>query len=53
MLDAQVNKYVPKLKSTFKLGASNVLNNKVYLLYGGPRIGRLAYFTITTDLTNL
>lgn len=53
MLDVQVNKHVPKLKSTFKLGASNVLNNKVYLLYGGPRIGRLAYFTITTDLTNL
>jgi outer membrane receptor protein involved in Fe transport len=53
MIDAQVNKYVPKLKSTFKLGASNLLNNQVYLLYGGPRIGRLAYFTVTTDLNRL
>ncbi len=53
MVDAQINKHVPKLKTTFKLGASNILNNKVYLLYGGPRIGRLAYFTISTDLTNL
>ncbi|MEZ4827204.1 MAG: TonB-dependent receptor [Bacteroidia bacterium] len=53
LLDVQVNKRVPKIKTTFKLGASNVLNNKVYQLYGGPRVGRLAYFTILTELDNL
>lgn len=53
LLDVQVNKRVPKIKTTFKLGASNALNNKVYQLYGGPRVGRMAYFTILTELDNI
>ena len=31
---------------TYKIGASNVLNNKVYQVFGGPLVGRLAYLSI-------
>jgi outer membrane receptor protein involved in Fe transport len=50
MLDAQVNYRVEKIKSTFKLGAQNLTNNKVFQVYGGPAVGRLAYFSILFDL---
>lgn len=46
MTDAQVSYQVPKLYSTFKLGASNVLDNRVFQVYGGPTIGRMIYFSI-------
>jgi iron complex outermembrane receptor protein len=46
LLDAQINWQAPKLKTTFKLGASNLLNNQVFQTYGGPRIGRLAYLSV-------
>ncbi len=49
LLDAQVNVRAPKINTTFKLGASNLLNNMAFQTYGGPRIGRLAYFSITYD----
>jgi iron complex outermembrane recepter protein len=50
MLDAQISKTVPSIYTTFKLGASNVLNKKSYQVYGGPKVGRLAYFSLTFDL---
>ena len=50
MFDAQVNKYFPKIKTTFKLGGSNLLNNRAFQIYGGPRVGRLVYFSFTTEL---
>ena len=50
MVDMQINKYVPKLRTTFKLGASNALNNKKFQVYGGPRIGRMIYFSILLEL---
>ena len=50
MLDVQINKVVPAIKTTFKLGASNVLNNKKFQVYGGPRIGRLAYFSVLVEI---
>ena len=53
LLDGQVNCYVEKLKMTFKVGASNLLNNKVYQVYGGPRVGRMAYFSILLELNDL
>jgi iron complex outermembrane recepter protein len=31
---------------TYKIGASNVLNNKVYQVFGGPLVGSLAYLSI-------
>ena len=49
LLDAQLNKEIPKIHCTFKLGASNVLNNKVYMVYGGPQVGRLAYFSVSFE----
>ncbi|MES2591846.1 MAG: TonB-dependent receptor [Bacteroidota bacterium] len=50
MVDAQVSKFVPKIHTTFKLGASNMLNNKMFQVYGGPRIGRMIYFSILLEL---
>jgi len=50
MLDMQINKFIPKLHMTVKLGVSNLLNNMQYQVYGGPRIGRLAYFSLLVEL---
>lgn len=49
-VDAQVNYKVNKIKTTFKLGASNLLNNKKYTVYGGPLTGRLAYFSVLVEI---
>jgi outer membrane receptor protein involved in Fe transport len=49
MMDAQVNCTFPRLHTTIKLGASNVLNNKQFQTYGGPRIGRMAYLSLVYD----
>ncbi len=46
MLDAQINFGIKKIDTTLKIGASNVLNNRAFQTYGGPRIGRLAYVTL-------
>lgn len=50
VVDAQINRVVPKWKMTFKLGASNLFNKKFFQAYGGPYIGRLAYFSLQVDL---
>ncbi len=50
MVDVQVNKKVPAWHCIFKLGASNVLNNKVYQVYGGPQVGRLTYISVLFEL---
>ena len=44
LLDAQISYHWQPF--TFKLGSSNLLNNKVYQVYGGPRVGRMTYFSI-------
>lgn len=49
LLDAQVNYNFPRINSTIKVGASNILNNLVYQTYGGPLIGRMAYITYTYE----
>ncbi|MCB0689291.1 MAG: TonB-dependent receptor [Saprospiraceae bacterium] len=46
LMDAQVNYLMRKINTTIKIGASNLLNNKSFQTYGGPRIGRLAYITL-------
>ena len=51
LVDGQINYSVPNLNMTFKLGASNILDNKQFQTYGGPRIGRMAYFSILYDFT--
>ncbi len=50
MLDVQWNSTISKLNAVFKLGASNILNNTVYQVYGGPFVGRMAYASITFEL---
>jgi len=50
MVDAQVSKRYEKWHSTVKLGASNLLDNRVFQVYGGPRVGRLIYFSILFEL---
>jgi iron complex outermembrane recepter protein len=67
MFDAQINLKIPKWKSTFKVGASNIFglsplfdgrgdglsrmfNNDVIQVYGGPFVGRMAYFSILFEL---
>ncbi len=47
LLDAQVNFELKPVSTTVKIGASNVLDNEVFQVYGGPRIGRLAYVSAT------
>lgn len=49
-LDAQVNWLWAPWKTTFKLGASNLTNRKVYQVFGGPLVGRLIYFSATYHL---
>ena len=49
LLDAQINYTLKNPNLTFKLGASNLLNNEHFEAYGGPRIGRLAYFSIVYE----
>ncbi len=53
MLDAQINYKVPKWYTTFKLGATNLTNNKQFQTYGGPRIGRLAYVSILFEFDKI
>jgi len=45
LIDLCVNKQFLKIYSTLKIGASNLLNNLHYEVYGGPYIGRMAYVT--------
>ncbi len=52
-LDLQVNKYFPEIKATVKIGASNSLNNESFTVYGGPRIGRMAYASINFNFPNI
>lgn len=53
MADAQVNYNFKEAGTTFKLGASNVLNNKHYEIYGGPKVGRMVYFSVLLEVTSL
>ncbi|MEO7047759.1 MAG: TonB-dependent receptor, partial [Ferruginibacter sp.] len=49
LVDLQLNKKLPKMHSTVKLGSSNIFNNKVYQAYGSPAIGAIYYVSITFD----
>lgn len=48
-VDAQVNYRIPKLKSTIKVGGSNLLNNRYIQYAAGPTIGGLYYAAITVE----
>jgi outer membrane receptor protein involved in Fe transport len=49
LLDAQVNYKFKRIDTTVKLGASNILDNRAFQTYGGPRIGRLAYLSLVYE----
>ncbi len=46
-VDAQVNYNVKKWDTIFKIGASNLLDQRYIQAYGGPEIGRMAYASVT------
>lgn len=48
-VDAQVSYKIPSVKSTLKVGGSNVLNNKYIQSGGGPNIGGLYYVSVIFD----
>lgn len=50
LLDMQVNYKVDAKGLTLKTGASNLLRNEHIETYGGPTVGRLAYFSIAIDV---
>ena len=50
MVDGQINFGFKKIDSSIKIGGSNLLNNKVFQVYGGPRIGRLVYVAFIYDM---
>lgn len=49
LVDVQINKKLPQAKAMIKIGASNVLNNKVITAFGSPTIGGLYYVAFTID----
>lgn len=49
LVDGQINWRLRSLNTTVKIGASNILNNKVFQAYGGPKIGRLAYISLVYE----
>ena len=49
LLDLQVTKNMKKQNLAIKIGASNILNNRVLQVYGGPFIGRMAYISLLFD----
>jgi outer membrane cobalamin receptor len=48
-IDAQVTYRIPKLKSTIKIGGTDILNHRFIQYAGGPTIGALYYAAITLD----
>ncbi len=53
MVDAQINYCAKEAGTTFKFGATNLLKNKHYEIYGGPKVGRLFYFSVLFEVAKL
>ncbi|WP_340077414.1 TonB-dependent receptor [Leptobacterium sp. I13] len=51
VFDAQINYRVPSLKSTFKIGASNILNDEYFTAFGTGNVG--AQYYISWFINNL
>jgi iron complex outermembrane recepter protein len=49
VIDAQVTFRAPKLKSTIKVGGTDIFNNRYFQYAAGPTIGGLYYVAITVD----
>lgn len=48
-IDAQVSFHFPRLKSSVKVGGSDIFNKRYIQYAGGPTIGALYYVAITVD----
>lgn len=53
LLDGQINYTNKKIHTTFKLGASNILNNMQFQTYGGPYVGRMVYGSVLFEWADL
>ncbi len=49
LFDLQINKKLPKIHSTIKLGSSNIFNKRVYQAYGSPAVGAIYYVAVTFE----
>ncbi|MDT0557867.1 TonB-dependent receptor [Ichthyenterobacterium sp. W332] len=49
VLDAQINYRIPSLKSTFKLGATNLLQDEYFTAFGTGLVGSMYYASITIN----
>ena len=49
MVDLQFNKKIPSKNANIKIGASNLLNNKVSQAYGSPAVGAIYYMAFVFD----
>ena len=49
IVDLALTYKINKLKSSLKLGASNLFNNEYRTVYGGPQIGSIYYISWTYD----
>ena len=50
VVDMQLSKKIIAINTSIKIGASNLLNNKHYEVYGGPYIGRMFYCSLLFDV---
>ena len=50
LIDIQISKKLLELNAILKIGASNILNNIHYEVYGGPYIGRMTYCSLLFEL---
>lgn len=48
-VDAQVSYKVPPIKSTVKIGGSDLFNRRYIMNYGAPTIGAIYYVSVTFD----
>ena len=49
VIDAQINYRIPSLKSTFKLGATNLLGDEYFTAFGTGLIGSQYYLSLVID----
>lgn len=49
LIDAQVSYRIPNLKTTLKIGASNLTNQKIVQAYGSPAVRGLYFIALTFD----
>ncbi|QHS56822.1 TonB-dependent receptor [Mucilaginibacter sp. 14171R-50] len=49
MVDAQINKKLPRANTTIKLGGSNIFNKYISQAYGSPAVGAIYYVAVVFD----